>query len=94
VVADGEIWVERQQKSVLFFINSCSINIFFVCRRGEQGLVPETPRGEIQIPQRSGKMEADTIVLELFLLLLSPLFSVFFVELHYFSLLALVLFTE
>ncbi len=30
MVADGGLWVERPQKSVFFFINSCSINIFFV----------------------------------------------------------------
>jgi hypothetical protein len=42
--------------------------ILCVCRRGEQGLVTETPRGEIQIPQRSGKMVAETI---LFVILLT-----------------------
>ncbi len=73
-VVDGGKWVEEQQKSVFFFIYSCSINMFCVCRRGEQGLVTETPRGEIQIPQRSGKMVADTIVLEFFSLILLPLF--------------------
>ncbi len=67
MVADGGIWVERQQKSLFFSINFCFINIFLgVFRRGEQGLVTETPRGEIQIPQRSGKMVADTVVLDYF----------------------------
>ncbi len=74
----GIMGVERQQKIVNFLYSFLFHKfILCVCRRGEQGLVTETPRGEIQIPQCSGKMEADTIVLEFFLLMQSPLIICF-----------------